>query len=69
MKEPTKAQARVLQAIKEFIAENGFPPTVRDLMVACDLYSSSTVYVHLNNLRAKGLIDFKRGKARSIVVK
>ena len=65
---PTKAQARVLEAIREYIAQHGYSPSIRDLMVACDLYSPSTVYVHMNNLKAKGLISFKKGIARSIRV-
>ena len=43
MEKLTKKQAEILDCIKEFIAEHGFPPTVREICRIKNLSSPSTV--------------------------
>ena len=59
----------VLEAIKKFISEKGFSPTVRDLCAVLGLKSPATVHWHLRKLKSKGLIDYNENKARTITVK
>lgn len=66
MEEPTKKQAEVLNFIKKFIVENGYPPSIREIGKGLDLSSSATVFVHLRNLEEKGLIRTTNNKFRTI---
>ena len=69
MKEPlTDKQSIILDTIKWFISTNGFSPSIRELCALCNLSSSATMWVHLQNLKAKGYIDFDERKMRTIRV-
>ena len=52
----TKRQADILQAIKEFMAKNGYPPTVREIGSQVGLSSPATIQFHLTQLEQKGYI-------------
>ena len=56
MEKLTKKQDEILDCIKEFIADHGFPPTVREICRIKNLSSPSTVQMHLNSLVDKGYI-------------
>lgn len=49
----TKKQREILIYIKKFIANNNYPPSVRDICNGVNLKSSSTVHNHINNLIKK----------------
>lgn len=66
MKRLTVKQERVLRELKKFIANNGYPPTIRELCEIMGLKSSATIYVHLDHLEEKGYIRKKRDKNRTI---
>ena len=66
--EPTKKQKKVLEAIKTFIKDHGYPPTVRDIMKIMGLKSTAGIQRHLENLREKSLINRKKGVSRSITL-
>ena len=66
IEKPTKKQTEVLTFIKKFIVENGFPPSIREIGKGLNLSSSATVFVHLKNLEAKGLIRTTSSKFRTI---
>lgn len=59
-------QQRVLLAIEVFNREHPYPPSIRDIQAAADLSSTSVVLWHLRALRARGLVDWTPGVARSI---
>lgn len=59
----SRSQKKVYLYIKEFIDENNYPPSVRDICSAVSLSSTSTVHGHLRRLEEKGLI--KRGARMS----
>ena len=56
----TKKQKEVLEFIKQFHAENKYPPSIRQICNAINLSSPATVHVHINHLVDKGYI--KRSK-------
>ena len=56
----TKKQKEVLDFIKQFHAENKYPPSIRQICSAINLSSPATVHVHINHLVDKGFI--KRSK-------
>lgn len=53
----------VFDFVKQFIADEGYPPTVRQIGEAVGLSSTATVQMHLNDLRAMGLLE---GEGRSL---
>lgn len=59
-------QLIVLDFIKEFIAKNGFSPTIREISEGLGLKSHSTVQEHLRKLTLAGLIAIDKNKSRTI---
>jgi len=68
LKALTKRQQQVLSFIKEFIATNSYPPSVREIGAAVGLASSSTVHSHLQAIENKGYIKRDASAARAIVI-
>ena len=62
----TKRQQEIVDFIKRYSAERGYPPTVRDIGKAVGLASSSTVHAHLANLERLGLLRRDPTKPRAI---
>ena len=52
----TKADEVALYAIKEFIKENGYPPTVRELCKITGKSSTASIQYRLKSLEQKGYI-------------
>ncbi|MBI4220984.1 MAG: repressor LexA [Chloroflexi bacterium] len=50
-------QRQILDFIREFIEEHGYPPTIRDIQRGCDISSTSVVDYNLNVLLKRGLLD------------
>ena len=67
MKEITQRQREVLNFISDFIKENGFPPTVREIGVNFDI-SLRAVQDHIAALQKKGFLSQSQKRARSISV-
>lgn len=65
---PTKKQRELLQYIEQFIAENGYGPSYREIMKGCNYNSVATVAVHINNLIARGHLKKRDKSARSLEV-
>lgn len=68
MKELTIKQKAVLNAIKEFIDENSFPPTCQELKCILGYSSANSITEYLNSIERKGYIKRTRAISRSIVV-
>ena len=64
----TKRQREIFDYVKQYGAEHGYPPTVRDIGKAIGLTSSSTVHAHLANLEKLGLLRRDPTKPRAIEV-
>lgn len=69
MEELTKRQEDTLKVIKKFIAEHGYPPTVREIGKILNLSSPATIQVHLNCLAEKGYISRGNQQNRTIELK
>lgn len=68
MEKLTDKQQYILKIIKQSIAKNGFPPTVREIGQQAHLSSSATTFFHLTKLEEKGYIRKGNGKNRTIEV-
>ena len=56
----------ILAFLRDFSAQNGYAPTVREIMRAVGLKSTASVYYHLSTLNDAGLISMDGGKNRTI---
>ena len=63
----TPRQQAILEVIKDFTREHGYPPSVREIGERVGLSSSSTVQCHLRTLEKKGLIKRDPTKPRALV--
>ena len=68
MEKLTHRPSFILQIIKELIAKNGYPPTVREIGEKADLHSPATIHFHLTKLEEKGYIKKGNSKNRTIEV-
>lgn len=66
MEKLTDKQSVILQIIKEQIAKNGYPPTVREIGQKAKLSSPATIHFHLSKLEEKGYIKKGSNKNRTI---
>ncbi len=66
MEKLTDRQHDILQVIKKFIAENGFPPTVREIGAILNLKSPATTQFHIKKIEEKGYIKKSATKNRTI---
>jgi SOS-response transcriptional repressor LexA len=65
---PTKKQKELLTYIEQFIAEHGYSPSYREIMVALDYTSVATVALHVGNLIKRGHLRKRDRSARSLEV-
>ena len=68
MPRTSNKQEEILQYIDQFVAENGYPPSVREIGAAVGLRSTASVSYHLNHLQTKGLVTYEAGKKRALSV-
>ncbi len=61
-------QSQILEYIKSEILEKGYPPAVRDICLAVDLKSTSSVHAHLATLERNGYIRRDPTKPRAIEI-
>lgn len=66
MKPLTKRQAKVLEFIVEFCEDHGFSPTFREIGKRFRIRSPNGVMCHLEALRAKGAVTWRRNQARTL---
>ena len=59
---------QILECIINFIDNNGYASTIRELCEMTGLKSTSTVHTHLVRLQNDGLITFEMDKPRTIRV-
>ena len=65
---PTKKQYELLLFIDNFIKDNGYGPSYREIMRALNYKSVSTVAVHIDNLISRGHLRKRDNSARSLEV-
>ena len=62
----SQRQQRILEFIGEFMDENHYPPTVRDIQYGCDVSSTSVVDYNLQILQREGYLRRRREVSRGI---
>lgn len=65
-KPATERQQRILDVIRAFTTEHGYPPSVREIGERVGLSSSSTIHAHLKALERRGLISRDPTKPRAL---
>jgi repressor LexA len=66
MNQLSKKQQDILDFIQQYIEDNNWPPTVREIQVALKISSTSVVDYNLDALETKNQITRKSGKSRAI---
>lgn len=66
MKDLSKRQQAILDYIESFLAENEYPPTIRDIQHELGISSTSVVDYNLNVLEGRNLIRRNRNISRGI---
>ena len=61
----SKRQAQILAYISEYTASQGYSPTVREMMEATGLSSTSAVHYHLQNAWLEGSLTYLPGRSRT----
>ncbi len=70
----TSKQTKILDFIRKYIEQNGYPPAIRDIGNAFKIKSPNGVMCHLRALQKKGYIqrdeknDDRGGRARAITI-
>ena len=60
-------EEQVLNFIREFSAENGYAPSIREICAGVGLRSTASVNYHLKNLQQKGMLTHgEKGRKRAI---
>ena len=57
---------KIYNFIVNFMTENGYSPSIREIGDTIGLSSTSSVFNHLMNLQDDGLIKMQNGKSRTI---
>jgi repressor LexA len=63
-----KRQQEVLDFLRRSITERGYVPSIREIVDALGVHSTSTIHYHLTGLAERGLIRWDKGKNRAIQV-
>lgn len=64
----TPRQLDVLRALADWIEQNRYPPSLRELAAVTDIASISNVSYHLNNLARAGMLVREPESARTLYV-
>jgi repressor LexA len=62
------SQKEIYEFIIDFITENKYSPTVREICDGTSLKSTSSVYYHLMELQKIGKIEMKQRQTRTIKI-
>lgn len=66
MARTSNKREEILQFLKDFSAEKGYIPSVREIMYGVGLKSTASVHYHLSELDRQGLIHIDGAKNRAI---
>lgn len=61
-----RSRKKIYDFLVQFITENGYSPTIREISAGTGLNSTATVYNHLMTLEIMGMIQTKERKSRTI---
>lgn len=68
MEKLTKAQKELHDWLIDYIANNQYPPSIREMMAAMNLKSPAPIQSRLERLRKKKYIDWVDGQARTLKI-
>ena len=68
MPRTSNKRQEIYEYLRDFAAENGYPPTVREIMHAVGLRSTASVHYHLAELERSGRISVDGSKNRAITL-
>lgn len=68
MRPISEKQRHILTFISEYTAQQGYPPSVREIAAAVGLRSPSSVHAHLKKLREMGYLEKDDHKTRAITL-
>ena len=57
---------RIFKFVQEYITDNGYPPSIREICAYMNFKSTSTAQYYLDKMKEKGLIVKKDNKNRSL---
>jgi repressor LexA len=66
MKKLSDKQRRIIRFIDRFLADRGYPPSIRDIQTGCRISSTSVVDYNLNILEGRGYISRHAEVSRGI---
>jgi repressor LexA len=66
MRDLSPKQQKILQFIRDFVREKDYPPSIRDIQLACGISSTSVVDYNLRALERQGFIRRDREISRAI---
>lgn len=69
MEKLSKMQQKVYDYIVKCVAEQGYPPSVREICAELNFKSPSTAHFHIKNLEELGYLERSAGKGRAITLK
>lgn len=64
----TEVQRKLCNWIQDYIENNGYSPSIREMVVAMGLRSPAPIQSQLKQLRCKGYVDWQDGQSRTIKV-
>ena len=64
----TRRQLATLEFIESYIADKGYPPTMREISDGTGVKSTSTAHFHVRSLVEKGLIEINAESPRTLRV-
>lgn len=64
----TEREKKILDFLRQEIADRGYPPTVREICAAVGIRSTSTVYKDMNQLVEKGFLRKDPAKPRALIL-
>ena len=62
----TERQKRIMEVLESFQAQNGYPPSIREICDEADISSTSVVNYYLEQLEDKGYIERDRRVSRGV---
>jgi repressor LexA len=68
MRDLSPKQQKIIAFIREFVRDKDYPPSIRDIQIACNISSTSVVDYNLKALEKQGLIRRDREISRAIEV-
>lgn len=68
MARTSNKRMEILKFLRDFVEENGYAPSVREIMRAVGLSSTATVHYHLSALQDMGALTVDGSKSRAITL-